>query len=156
MLDWVLIAVAMALSGGPADEGAGEGTPASAYQAEAQTPSGKFTTAAEIRPILDATRGNWVAVREYDGQDLLYLTHLLGWRCGLHRIRYGINNAPLQDWPMPPCLTDTATPNATLTEGGLPYARYPLGSVTSVQIELLYDDLGTDAAEFSRKDVLMP
>ena len=57
------------------------GDTADRYVAEPQVPSGKFTTATEIKPIMGATKGNWVAVREYDGNDLVYFTHILSWRC---------------------------------------------------------------------------
>jgi len=129
---------------------------ATGFEAEPQTPTGKFTTAAEVKPILGMTRGNWVAVREFEGRDLLYVTHLLSWRCGLHEIRFAVNDGPMQVWKMPPCLTDTAQPNAIPTEGGLPFREYDLGSIESVSVELLYDDLSTESARFERQEVLMP
>lgn len=99
-----------------------------------------FTTAAEIKPILAATRANWISVREYDGQDLLYVTHLWAWRCGLSGIRIGVNGAAPQDWPLPECHLDLAAPNSILEQDGLPYRSYPLKSIESISIELLYDD----------------
>jgi len=160
MIDWILIGIALAAGGGQG----GDATTAEAadmgaamqFVAEDQTPSGKFTTATEVKQILTMTKGNWVAVREYDGQDLLYVTHLMSWRCGLHQMRYSLNGGPMQTWDMPPCLIDTATPNAIKTEDGLPFIAQPLGSIQSVSIELLYDDLSEDMAEFQRNEVLMP
>lgn len=166
MIDWILAGIAMAVTagtgGGEAAAGAaganaGDAARAGAeFAVEPQTPSGKFTTATEVRPILQATRANWVAVREYEGRDLVYLTQLLAWRCGLHRIRYAINDGPMQTWPMPPCLTDTAQPNAIRAEDGLPFVEFGLGEVHSISIELLYDDLETETARFERAQVLMP
>jgi len=125
---------------------------------EPQEPSGKFTTAAEVKPILTATRGNWIAIREYDGQDLLYFTHLGGWRCGLWDVRYGLNGAAPQTlFVFEPCHEDSAQPNAMLMANGeLPYVTAPLGSIDSVTVELTYDDGSTDSAMFARKSVLTP
>jgi len=157
MIDWILLAIAMAAGGGAGHPpGAGDGAQEVAFVAEPQQPSGQFTTATEVRPILLATRANWVAVREYDGRDLVYVTHLLSWRCGLHRLRLSVNDGPLQDWPLPPCLTGTAQPNALRAEDGLPYIDFPPGHVQSVTVDILYDDLGTDSARFERARVLMP
>ncbi len=162
MLDLFVFLFAVTLGGGgEGDDTALAGTDemqagaAPAYVAEPQTPSGKFTTATEVRPILTATKGNWVAVREYDGRDLVYVTHLLAWRCGLVGMRYGINGEQMRDWPMPDCLTEYATPNA-LPDGVLPFVSFAPGSVRSVQIEIIYDDLGRDAASFKRNEVLIP
>ena len=174
MIDWMFLALAMAVSGAGGGgaggaknaDNAGDSAaaptsaqttaPATGLTAEPQTPTGQFTTATEVRPILDATRANWVAVREYDGRDLVYVTHLFSWRCGLYGLRISVNDGPAQDWPLPPCHTGTAQPNAITGDDGLPYWEFPLGHVQSLQVEILYDDLGTDSARFERAQVLMP
>jgi hypothetical protein len=126
------------------------------YAAEQQVPSGKFTTAIEVKPILTATRSNWVALRDWDGQDLLYVTHLWSWRCGLVAMRVAINDGSYEDWPLPTCHEDTASPNAILESDGLPYRAFPAGSVSRILVEVTYDDLSVDRAEFERKAVMMP
>ncbi|UWR17271.1 hypothetical protein K3754_12690 [Sulfitobacter sp. M368] len=124
--------------------------------AEPQTPTGKFTTAAEVKPILNATKGNWVAVRDYDGNDLLYVTHLWSWRCGLAAMAISVNNEPMQNWPLPPCHTQFSTPNAILEDDGFPYLKLKQGAVHSITIQVVYDDLSMDVATFQRGDVLVP
>ena len=160
MLDVILILIGGAL-GGDAQAETASVTPAApgasqTLEAEPQVPSGKFTTATEVRPILGATRGNWVAVRDWDGQDLLYVTHLWSWRCGLLAMRIGLNGAAPEDWPLPDCHLDSATPNAITPEDGLPYRSFPAGSVQSVTVELVYDDLGEETATFERAAIQMP
>lgn len=116
-----------------------------------------FTTAAEVRPILEATRANWVAVREFDGQDLLYFTHLVAWRCGLNRVTFGINGAePAMEWVMEPCYEGTAQPNAIKAEGVQPYVALPLGIVQSVAVVVELDDGTRLDQSFDRAAVLMP
>lgn len=124
--------------------------------AEPQQPTGRFTTAIEVKPILTATKASWIAVREFNGQDLVYVTQLWSWRCGLVELRMGINGAPPQVWPLPPCHADEAAPNAIKPEDGNPYATYPLGAVGQVEIQITYDDLSTDSARFNRNGVLIP
>lgn len=171
MFDFLLILIVVAFGGGgsPDSGGAVGGTGAEAPQtamapaedppsiaAEQQVPTGKFTTAIEVKPILTMTKGNWVALRDWDGQDLLYVTHLWSWRCGLVSMRVAINDGSLQDWPLPTCHEDTASPNAILESDGLPYKAFPAGSVARILVELTYDDLSVDRAEFDRKAVMMP
>jgi len=116
-----------------------------------------FTTAAEVKPILNATKANWIAVREYDGHDLIYFTHLESWRCGLEGVKYGVNSDSAdQVWTLETCYEGEAAPNAMKAEGRLPYTSLPLGSVQTITIELLYDDGTTDSATFERKAVMIP
>jgi hypothetical protein len=154
-------AVAAAVPGGSDSvggllEGTDETMPSgNSYVAEPQVPTGKFTTATEIKPIMTATKGNWVAVREYDGRDLVYLTQVLSWRCGLVGVRVALNGGPMQDWPLPPCQIDTAQPNAIPQDAKI-YESYPLKSVNALDVEIIYDDLSRDSAHFERNQVLMP
>lgn len=121
-----------------------------------ETPTGRFTTAGEVRPILEATRPSWIAVREFDGADLLYFTHIEAWRCGLSEVFYSVNGGPEQRWEMEPCYLDEAQPNAIKAEGRLPFVRLPLGSVETVALRLRYDDGAWTSARYDRRGVLLP
>lgn len=113
-----------------------------------------FTTAAEVRPILEVTRGNWLAIGTHMGSDMLYFTHLLAWRCGLDEIRYGINGAEAETlYEMEPCHSGTAQPNAIQ---GLPYVALPLDTIESVRVTITYDDGKSATAEFTRAEILLP
>lgn len=116
-----------------------------------------FTTAAEVQPILTMTKGNWVAVREYDGNDLLYFTHLESWRCGLDGVMYGINSDVAdQVWEQEACYEDEAAPNTMKMENGLPFVTLELGSVETLIVEITYDDGTTDTATYERKAIMTP
>lgn len=115
-----------------------------------------FTTAAEVKMILDATKAQWIAVREWEGQDLIYFTNLLAWRCGLTSVSFSVNGEPAEALTMEPCHEDTATPNALMATDILPYVTKPLGSVQSVTVSVTYDDDTPDEASYERKAVLMP
>ncbi len=116
-----------------------------------------FTTAAEVKPILQATKSGWVALRDYDGNDLLYFTALESWRCGLNEVRFAMN-APeaTQVWEMEPCYYETSQPNAIKMEDRLPYIVVPSGFVQSVVVTITYDDGTSDTAEYERGQILMP
>jgi hypothetical protein len=122
------------------------------------SPAQTFTTAAEIKPILTASKSGWIAVREYDGNDLLYFTNALAWRCGLTAIRYGINGAPAEtDFAMEPCYEGEAVPNAIKGDGGLQiYVTLPLKSVETVTVTVVFDDGTTDSADYARTAILTP
>ncbi|GKY89066.1 hypothetical protein [Sinisalibacter aestuarii] len=114
----------------------------------------QFTTAAEVRPMLDATKAGWVAVREYDGKDLLYFTNLLVWRCGLDAIHYSVNGGAERLWDGERCYEGDAVPNAQKDSSKLPFVSFPLGSVETVAVRITYDDGGSDTASYARRDIL--
>jgi len=110
----------------------------------------QMVDAAQIRPILDATKNNWVAVREWQGQDLVYFTHLLTWRCGLTKIQYSINSPAADvDWSFIPCDETSANPMA-LPDAQKIYGNFALNSVQSITVKITYDDGAQDTATFQR------
>lgn len=115
-----------------------------------------FTTAAEIRPILNATQSSWTALREYDGNDLLYFTHLMAWRCGLSAVHYAINGGVQKTWDMEPCYEAEPAPNALKSEAHLPYVVFDLQSVQTVTVVVEYDDGKSVSAQFDRAEIFMP
>jgi len=124
---------------------------------EDQTATGKFTTAAEVGAILNMTKDSWVAVREYDGQDLVYFSQILSWRCGLKAAKFSINDAALQDLEMPECHMKYKQPNSLIDEEALlTYRRYELGSVKSVRVDLLLDNLTVQSVTLLRENILIP
>ena len=115
-----------------------------------------FTTAAEIRPILEATRSAWVALRKWEGKELLYFTHLESWRCGMAEVRFSVNsNAAARVWDMPPCLTGTPSPNA-IPADRLPYTDLPAEALQTVTVVVVLSD-GTELRQdYTRAQILMP
>lgn len=133
-----------------------DGAPVPVFEAEPQVATGKFTTALEVKPILNATRANWIGVREYGGQDLVYVTHLWSWRCGLVEMRIGLNGATPQPWPLPDCHMDLPVPNMIAESDGLPFRAFPLNSIHQIEVFVTYDDLTSQSATFDRQGVMIP
>ncbi|WP_394198444.1 hypothetical protein [Litoreibacter albidus] len=117
--------------------------------AHAQT----FTTADGVKPVLELIRPQWIAIRPYEGQDLLYMTTLLTYRCGIEQIRFSYNGGDLQVWEGEPCYRDEASPMALKMDTHVPYAVAPLDSLQTVTINLLFDDGTTMEHSYLRKDV---
>lgn len=141
----------------PLEQGSGDDLSAD-REPEPQILTGKYTTAMEVRPILGMTKSNWIGVREFNGQDYIYFTHLMAWRCGLWDIRYGINGAPANNVvAMEPCNEEFAQPNVVVDlQNFQPYVIYPLGAVESVYVEIVFDDGTSDFAQFDRAQVRIP
>jgi hypothetical protein len=113
-----------------------------------------FTTAAEVKPILQATKAQWIAVRNYEGQDLLYFTNLLSWRCGLTEVFYSVNGGEMTSFQMEPCYLDTAQPNALKAETlDAILVSFPAESVETIDLNVTFDDGTSEQAHYERKAV---
>ncbi|WP_210200354.1 hypothetical protein [Cohaesibacter celericrescens] len=100
----------------------------------------------QIKSILKLTKANWVAYRNYNGQQLVYFTHLESWKCGLTTVQYGLNDQPLNNnWPLAKC--DEKQPNQVTKER--PYLAFPLGHVKSIKLKLTFiDQTDSEIVEF--------
>ena len=88
--------------------------------------------------ILEFTRSNWVAFRDYNGRQLIYFTHLTAYRCGIAKVNYSLNSDQLdKTYELPPC--DKSKPNA-IPENHLPYLSLPLGTAHEIYVQLMFKD----------------
>lgn len=115
-----------------------------------------FTTAAEVKPILDLTKDSWIAVREWEGNDLIYFTHLESWRCGLTKIEYSVNGGAVMQHEPEPCYEFEAQPNVLKIPDHWPYVSLPFQSVQTVDVTVTYDDGTTQTVAFERAKVMTP
>ena len=67
-----------------------------------------------------------------------------------------VNGEPMQNWPLPACHMKYTTPSAILEGDGQPYLSMRLGTVQTITIQIVYDDLSMDVANFERGNVLIP
>ncbi|WP_424965724.1 MULTISPECIES: hypothetical protein [unclassified Dinoroseobacter] len=113
-----------------------------------------FTTAEEVKPILMATQSSWVAVRKFNGQDLLYFTQIESWRCGVQQIAFRVNGNAEQLFKfMEPCYEGTPAPNAFKLDSHLPYVAFPLDTLTSVEVTVTFEDGSSQTASFERSEI---
>jgi hypothetical protein len=70
-------------------------------------------------------------------------------------VQYAINGGASEVFPIPECPPDIENAMA-IPEDTQIFITQPLGSVDTVDVTLLYDDLGTDVVHYSRAAVLMP
>jgi hypothetical protein len=108
-----------------------------------------------IAPIIEMTKSSWVALRKWEGAELLYFTHLESWRCAVASVRFSLNDGAWQDWSLAPCQTGTPTPNA-LPEGYLPYTRLDAELLQSIAVQVEMADGQVIEQRFARGDILMP
>ena len=63
------------------------------------------------KKLLEMTRSNWVSFRDFNGQQLIYFTHLEVYRCGISQVRYSLNTDRLdREWKLAKC--DPKNPHA--------------------------------------------
>lgn len=107
-----------------------------------------FTTQSEVQPILEMTRAHWIGLGTQSGQDLLYFTHLMAYRCGLEAVYMGVNgNEPIIRVLMEPCHHGTRTPNAIRVP---PILGFTENALQSVSIRITFPDGQELREEFSR------
>lgn len=93
--------------------------------------------AGQEKQILEMTKDNWVAYRDFNGRQLIYFTHLEAWKCGITQVSYSINSEALdQIYELQPC--DPKKPNAVTTD--TPYISLPLNTSQTIAVQLTYED----------------
>lgn len=97
-----------------------------------------------VKLIIDSTKASWIAYRDYNGLQWIYFTHLEGWKCGIAEVKYGINEADLdQIWELETCNPD----NPIAITKDIIYLTFPLDTVQTIDVQLTFDDGTTTDVE---------
>lgn len=112
-----------------------------------------FTTAEGAAYIHQQIKDQIVSFKPEGDQDIIYFTAILGWRCGMRELFYGINGGlAVNQFPLEPCYRELRSPN-TMKDSGTTYPFFitvPTGSAQSVTLRAIYDD-GTTATFVSER-----
>ncbi|QDC09098.1 hypothetical protein FHY55_07510 [Oceanicola sp. D3] len=116
-----------------------------------------FTTAAEVRPILESIKDQWIAIRVEGDEDYVFFTPIVSWRCGVQAVQFGFNDEdPTRELEMAACHTEFSNPNVMVDGDPIPLVTAPANSVQSVTIRMMYDDGSLSESVITRKQVLIP
>lgn len=87
--------------------------------------------------VLNLTKTGWVQFRDFNGQQLIYFTHLESYRCGIKAVHYSLDGDALdREWKLQPC--DPRNPHAITTNK--PYITLPPGRAKSISVQVTFSD----------------
>lgn len=102
----------------------------------------------QMKNIINLTKDNWIAYRDFNGKQLIYFTHLEAWKCGIEQVKYGLNENSLnQEWTLEACDEE----NQLIVTKDTPYLTFDLNSINVIKVEITFKD-GTksDIVEFEK------
>lgn len=113
-----------------------------------------FTTPEGAAMIHQSLKDQVLSFRQEGDTDYIYFTALLGWRCGVRTIYYGLNDdPPVTIFPMEPCYRELRDPNTLKSDRPdfTFFIQVPTGVVRKVTLRVVYED-GKDATFVSERE----
>ncbi len=117
------------------------------------TPPSDFTTPEGAAFIHQSIKDQILSFKEDGDLDYIYFTAILGWRCGVQELYYGLNDdLPVNRFPLEPCNRDLRQPNTSKFRD-LTYPFFitvPKGSAQKVKLRIIYEDGNSATFESER------
>lgn len=117
-----------------------------------------FTTPEGAAFIHQSIKDQILSFKEDGEVDYIYFTAILGWRCGVQELYYGLNDEmPVNRFSLEPCNRDLRQPNTSkFTDLTYPsFITVPKGSVQKVTLRIIYEDGNSARFEAERAKNLM-
>jgi hypothetical protein len=118
----------------------------------AQSPPTDYTTPEGAAFIHQQIKDQIISFKPDGDTDFIYFTAILGWRCGMRELFYGVNGGlAVIQFPLEPCYRDLRSPNTFDGTNTWPFfITAPTGSVQSITLRAVYDD-GSSATFVSER-----